>query len=190
MAAEDTARASSRAVNSPLWRRTNGHSVRRLPRRRSGGSKRGVVLVSHLVVFYADTVTGGVAQADFQCVDLIGRQFDPQAHTVGIELFIALFRAEGGQGGVQGAEVLKASQQLQPGQRHQRQARGGAQALGGGATVGAYQATGAEFDAAEPARHHHHHPVEALPVDCRRDRTSSRAGRLAIVAGTIVPPCR
>ncbi len=79
VAAEDTARAISQAVNRPLWRRTNGHSVRRLPRRRSGGGEAGASSLSVIlvVVFYADTVTSGVAQADFQCVDLIGRQFDP-----------------------------------------------------------------------------------------------------------------
>ena len=47
---------------------------------------------------------------------------------------------------------------------------GEAQAFGRTAAVGTNQATGAELDAAVPARDHHDHAVDALAVDRREDR--------------------
>ncbi|KAG1345787.1 hypothetical protein G6F61_014788 [Rhizopus arrhizus] len=89
---------------------------------------------------------------------------------------------------MQAAQVLEAGQQLQAGHGDQRQAWRGAQALGGGTAVGADQAAGTELDAAEPARHHHHHPVETLAIDGGQDRPPGGACGLAIVAGAVVLP--
>src|SRR3546814_423940 len=140
-AASDTSQATSR----PLWRRTNGHSARRLPSRGLGlsaasgaavvsGARSGPVscpgMSAITLVVEAHPVTGGVAQAQVQGVDIVGGQAQQQAGACGVEGFGQFLGRCRRQRGVDGAQVLERRVQGEFAHVDQRHALGAAQAFG------------------------------------------------------------